>query len=439
MKIFLPILLSFTLVQATVFNLDQTIKFALSNSALILSAKEDLKISKAQTIESRSAALPTLQFISSGTKNYSIAGTPISFPTPQGVIDTTISFGRELQGVYGINIDQTLYDGRVISAIRAAKVFKKLTSATYDLQLHTVLKNTKIAFYTVLLSEKLTDVVSNSLERARNHLENTQLLFNSGNVSELDLIRAESSVAEQETQLATVIKNEAISLENLKLVIGYPLTDEFIVSGSFQENFEEILSYDELTQILLENQPAINQAQENYNLLTENVRSYYSEFMPSIVLSGSWQMFQMNDKEYFQYEDFQKNQSLSLNIIFPLFNGLGSIARLNKARANAKKAKYRAEDVQKTQRMELRKIHLTINETIGKINAGNKNLELAERGLEIAHDLYNKGMTRQLDLLDAELNYNQAELGLIQAIYEYHVTTALLSYITGKPIEELYK
>ena len=89
--------------------------------------------------------------------------------------------------------------------------------------------------------------------------------------------------------------------------------------------------------------------------------------------------------------------------------------------------------------MELRKIHLTINETVGKINAGNKNLELAERGLEIAYDLYNKGMTRQLDLLDAELNFNQAELGLIQVIYEYHVTTAMLSYITGKPIEELYK
>lgn len=439
MKTVLSITFVLSFIGAAVFNLEKSIEFSLSNSSIILSAKEDVNISRAQTIESRSAALPSIQINSSGTRNYAIAGQPISFPTPQGILDTTISFGREYQGVYGININQTLYNGRVLSAIRAAKVFSRLTSAAYQVQVQSVIENTKIAFFSVLLTGKVTKVVSNSMVRAKNHLEITHLLFNSGKVSELELIRAESSVAEHGTNLATAQKNEILALEYLKIVMGYPIEDELKVDDSFSSQFPQIKNFDDLTSTLLKNQPALNHSRENHKLLNENVRSFYSEFMPSISLSGTYQMYQTNDKDRFNMDKFQKNQSFSVNLSFPLFDGFGSSARVMNARANAKKAQYKTEDVKNNLLLELRKIQLTITETIEKINAGKKNLELAERGLEIADDLYAKGMTTQLDLLGAEMNFNHAELGLIQAKYEYHVAMAMLSRVTGKPNEELYR
>ena len=57
---------------------------------------------------------------------------------------------------------------------------------------------------------------------------------------------------------------------------------------------------------------------------------------------------------------------------------------------------------------------------------------MAEKGYKIARDLFNNGMTTQLDLFSAEINLSQAELQLLQAKYEYKIALAKLSRATGE-------
>ena len=132
------------------------------------------------------------------------------------------------------------------------------------------------------------------------------------------------------------------------------------------------------------------------------------------------------------WKNFQDNSSLSINIGLPLFNGFGSTARIMRAKANAKKAYYHSEDLKNNLLLELRNIHLSLIEANEKINAGNKKLELASRGYNIANDLFLTGMTTQLELLGAEVSLNRAELNLLQAKYEFQITLAKLSRAIGK-------
>ena len=80
-------------------------------------------------------------------------------------------------------------------------------------------------------------------------------------------------------------------------------------------------------------------------LLKENVNSYISEFLPRIGLTGSIHRMQSQNKDNFTWDNFQNNSSISLNIGLPIFNGFGSTARIMRAKADAKKAQYRAEDI----------------------------------------------------------------------------------------------
>ena len=81
--------------------------------------------------------------------------------------------------------------------------------------------------------------------------------------------------------------------------------------------------------------------------------------------------------------------------------------------------------------LELRSIHLSLIEANEKINAGNKKLELASRGYNIANDLFLTGMTTQLELLGSEVSLNRAELNLLQAKYEFQIALAKLSRAIG--------
>lgn len=441
------------------YNLEMLIEVGLEKNIQMKLAKEDKKQSLANSIEARSNALPKIQFISSGTKNYDVAGQPIEFPIPFGKLDPNtgspiaivgnpglqqteiifheipISMGREFSGVYGININQTIFDGRVFAAIRASNSYKKLTDESYNAKVGEVVEKIKTSYYTYLLTKKVTDVFSKSLNRSQENFINTELLYNSGKVNELELIRAESALKDQESLLKNAEKNETLAHESLILTVGLENIGDIKIVGIFSDKISKIPNLNELEIELLNNQPLLKQSEANLNLLKENVHSYLSEFLPSIGISGSFHKMQSNDEEYFTIDKFQKNSSISLNIGLPIFDGFGSSARVMHAKAAAKKAKYQSEDIKNNLMLELKSIHLTLIETKEKIYAGKKKMELAEKGYEIAKELYEDGMTTQLDLFGAELSLNQAELNLLQGKFEHQIAQARLSRALGKNIK----
>ena len=63
-------------------------------------------------------------------------------------------------------------------------------------------------------------MIKKSLERATSNYDNTKLLFGSGKLNELELIRAESLVKDQEILLKNAKKNEILALERLNLIVG---------------------------------------------------------------------------------------------------------------------------------------------------------------------------------------------------------------------------
>ena len=110
-------------------SLELAIEYALKHSATMKLAFEDKKIAHSQSVEARSAALPTLSGIVSGTRNFMIAEQVVKFG---GEPPVSIKFGMDNQAVYGLSATQTIFEGRVFSAIRASKIYDKITESSYE-------------------------------------------------------------------------------------------------------------------------------------------------------------------------------------------------------------------------------------------------------------------------------------------------------------------
>ena len=137
-------------------NLDLAIDYALKNSTTMKLATEEKKIAYSQSVEARSAALPMLSGIASGSRNFMIAEQVVKFGDEPPV---SIKFGQDNQAIYGLSATQTIFEGRVFSAIRASKVYDNITEFAFKVSTLGVEEQTITAFYSVLVSVKVMEVM----------------------------------------------------------------------------------------------------------------------------------------------------------------------------------------------------------------------------------------------------------------------------------------
>ena len=449
-------------------DLNKAIVLALDNNVKMQNVKEDLVKAKAQKKEAFSSALPVISAFGQASHSFSIASQPALFPFAAGLIDANgdpipmdgnipardpsgnvipgaflqgfgfqfvpieMAFGNDNTMVYGLNLTQPLFEGRVIAAIRGAGALSDLADYSAEVTRLSVIEQTKQAFYGVLLADKMIEVFEHSLTVLNQNLENVQALYAQGKTAEFDVIRAEVQVANQTTMVSNARKMKELAYAGLKRNCGIELEQEISALGELQIEAQTDLDLGVLESQLLTNQPLLNQMESSVRLMKENILMVRAEFMPSIALTGSYQqMLPFNDGE-FEDAEFRESSSLAIGFNLPLFNGFGSTARVQQAKAEHRKSEYQLYDIKENLLLELQSIYLSIQESARKIEAGLKGVEQARKGVDMAQRLYKQGMASQLQVMDAQSASDQAELGLYQAYFEYNNARASLARALGE-------
>jgi outer membrane protein len=476
-KITLTLLISFSLMNSVhaepmELDIEKAVNLALKNNVQMQNAKEDLLKAKAQRKEAFSSALPVISAYGQVSHSFAIGVQPLSFPVPFGVIDAAgnpvpltdafgnpvpfigrdgvpvpgqnlqmtgiqmipleLAFGSDNTMVYGLSLTQPLFEGRVIAAIRGANVYGELANATVDVTRLAVIENTKKAYYGVLLADRMVSVMQNSLEVMNRNLANVTALYEQGKIAEFDVIRADVQVANQTTMVSNARKMKELAYAGLKRSCGLDGDQEIVTQGRLRTEIDRDLDLDELERKLLSNQPLLSQLEANVKIMKENIFMVKSEFMPQIALTGSFQEMKSYNDQGFAEADFNESSSLAIGINMPIFNGFGSTARVQKAKADHRKSEYQQHDVKENLLLELKSIYLSIQESARKIDAGLKGVNQAHKGVEMAQSLFQQGMASQLQVLDAQNASDQAELGLYQAYYEYNSARASLARALGE-------
>ncbi len=452
-------------------SLEKAIDLALENNVSMQNAQEDLVKARAQRKEAFSSALPVISAFGQISHSFSIASQPMSFPVPFGVIDALgnpvpltddsgnmvpyidpfgnvtnnnlqltgvqlvpvdLAFGTDNTMVYGVNLTQPLFEGRVIAAIRGANVYGDLANSAAKVTRLSVIENTKKTFYQVLLADRMISVMENSLQVMNQNLANVTALYAQGKTAEFDVIRADVQVANQTTMVSNARKIRELAYAALKRSCGLSIGQDIQTVGELQVEIKSDLVLADLERKMLAGQPMLDQLNANVRLMLENILMVKAEFMPSVALTGSYQqMLPYNDGNY-EDAKFRESSSLAIGFNLPIFNGFGSTARVQKAKADHRKSEYQQQDVKENLLLELKSIYLSILESSKKIEAGLKGVGQARKGVDMAQRLFQQGMASQLQVLDAQSASDQAELGLYQAYFEYNSARASLARALGE-------
>ena len=399
-------------------------------------AQEQVTVADGQVREAWSAALPNLSASGQYQRNLETPVFYISMTDPNTGQEETQTFKMGEDNAYAgvLTVEQPLWlAGKIGLGLKAAKLYRNLSEESLRSAGVNLRYQVANSFYGVLLARALVEVAQESYDLTLKHKNRVHRLFEQGQVSEYDVIRADVQAANQQPGVIEAENQLALAENALKSLLGIDLNDEVVFEGKLAAIERAPLPADEAYRIAMRNRPEqqmINlQRQLNSVQLTAESRNIY---WPNFFLSAdaTWQT-QSGD---FEFQDYEWNRSVSayLRVSIPLFDGFRTKARKQEVRAQGRQLLHQEIQFHDGLRLELQQILDTIQTAEERLQAQQQTVEQAERGLEIAEVRYESGISTLLEILDAQLALRVAKTEYSKSVYDQRIAIFSLERALGQ-------
>ena len=272
------------------------------------------------------------------------------------------------------------------------------------------------SYYRLLLLQEELSLQKKQLESARARLTAARYDFESGRISEYELLSAQLSVQEQEPELESTQIEYRSALRKFKQDMGLPEDQPVRLNASLQSVPFEVPAAEEIVNGLA-GTPGIEARQVEVARQRLNARMVHTRFLPQLSLSltrGAVNSFQ--GEGFTEYDSSRYALSLSFT-----FNDLLPGSEYRNA---SHKAETQLESAQRSLDQSLQDRRTVVEETVAKlqkvrrdIEAAELRMELAERFYEIAQTEYENGRRDLLEVEEAEVQRGEARLNLLNRYY----------------------
>jgi TolC family type I secretion outer membrane protein len=318
--------------------------------------------------------------------------------------------------------------GSVEGAINQARYQKNIA----DLEYYRTEANTKLtavkAYYKYLENIKLAEVQAESVNDYASHLENVQQQFDAGIVAKLDVLTSNVSLANAKSASITANNDRDVAEANLNNIMRIPMNTKL---NPLDKDFPEPdfdLTLDQAIAMAQKYRWELIEADYNVRIANEQLRIAKAGYMPSLSVKGGYNWDKAGIGEV-NKDDWSVMGSVSWN----LWDGGATDAAIKSANANIRIAQEQLLQSREMIELEVRQDYLDILAAKEQIRAMEASVAQAEEAYKIATVRYSSGVGINLDVLDAELQLNQAKTNYITALYNYNIGLATLEYAMGIP------
>ncbi len=381
-------------------------------------AEIELDMAKARKKEALSTALPELSASGNYSRNLGRNFLYIDLPDFQTGETREQKFQISYWNEFGFNLSlrQTLFSFKVGNALKAAKQYQKLTDFVYDSQYQAVIGFAKKAFYQTLLLKKVWEVTRASEENAMENYQMVKKKYDNGLASKFELLQAEARWENLKPETMKARRNYELALNNLKNFAGIPVQKEISLEGDFNDRppMPDLIQLEKI----LEMRPDYNALLWEQKLRGTDVKAQTSEYYPT--LKANFVLYNMSAlSDRFKLDRKNVNYWIGLTLSVPIFNGGFTSAQVNKAKIELEKTRIKIDKTKEAIYNEIRNIYLRLEESQKRIISSEKSLETAKEAFRIAESSTASGLATQLELKDARLLSDQAEVNYYSAVYDY--------------------
>ena len=325
-------------------------------------------------------------------------------------------------------INAQLWKSLKISGLDVELAVEKARSSRLDMV--TQVKN---AYFGTLLAKEAFNVYKDVYENAVSNFEETKKKFDAEKISEMELLRAKTTVANAIPNVYNAESSVILALWQLKAVLGVDLDLNLDVAGELddyaKQMFYDIHQHDSVT---LDRNSTMKQLAIQAEMLAETIKLQKYANIPSLALGFNFSMNAMtNDFNFSEYRWTPYSYvGVSLNI--PIFAGGKRYQQIRQAKNQYQQVQLQTIDAERQLKIAIRQFLTTMETNMKSYYAAQDAVAAAEKGYHIAEKAYQVGRSTLIELNDAQLGLTQAQLAESQAIYNFVTAKAQLEQTLGQ-------
>lgn len=290
-----------------------------------------------------------------------------------------------------------------------------------------MVKQVKQAFYAVLLAQASHDVMSQVYENAQKNYEKTQQRFNVGKVSEVERLRAQVTMLNAEPNVSSAENAVMLATWQLKAVMGIALDTEVEVVGDLNDYTSALLA-PYVSEDDLSNNSSLLQLDIQDRMLESTIRMQKKQYLPTLAANINYNYSAMGDEELRWFP----SSTAALSLSIPVFDGFQKHYNIKQSKVTRNMLALQREDTERNLRIAIRNYNDQMALCIKNYQAANATVEIAQKSYDISAKMYEVGKATLVELNDAQLALQQAQLTQAQAVYNFMVTKASLDELIGK-------
>lgn len=333
----------------------------------------------------------------------------------------------------GISVNIPLYTGGLVEGqIDVAKLGK--TNAQEEiLRVEQATKYSAIeGYYGLLAYQELQGVYHEAVDNLQGHLDNVQAQYNVGTKAKVDVLSSDVSLANAKTTAITADNNVAIAESNLNNILGLPLetklnlADHQLPFDTYNISLQEAMDY------AMKYRPEVLQAAIAVQEAERSIDIADAGNKPTVAITGGndWA-----DNTFPGIDANKRSWKVAAGVTYNFYDGGATKAKVNQAKQDLLVTRETEQKTRESVQLQVKQAYLNIRSAAQKVEETQTVVDQARENYRIQNIRYQAGVGINLDVLDAQLSLNQAQVNHIQALYDYNVGIAKLEQVMGVDVE----
>ncbi|MFH1075216.1 MAG: TolC family protein [Candidatus Firestonebacteria bacterium] len=294
-----------------------------------------------------------------------------------------------------------------------------------------VLFNLNQAFSSVILFKKILEVNEESYKLSEENVKLADSRLKAGAGSSFDSLRARVRGSNIKPLVAKSRNNYELALQNLKNLLGLPLSLDIRIEGGFNdvegaefkaEAFESALK---------------KALRDRVELKKANARKAMAEVSLALISASDKPLLTGNisynyQNPYYSQPAWVESWNAGVILSIPVFDGFSTAGKVKQAETTVKSADIAKNQIENMIELEVKQAVLNINEANERILSQFDSVKQAEEYYRIAETSYSSGVNTNYDVMDAHLSLLAARTAYLQALYDLTVAKAAFLKATGE-------
>lgn len=325
-------------------------------------------------------------------------------------------------------VNAQLWKSLAISGLDVELAVEKARSSRLDMV--TQVKN---AYFSTLMAKEAFDVYKQVYENAMQNLAETQRKYDAQKVSEMELVRAKTTVANAIPNVFNAESSVILALWQLKAVLGVDLDMNLDVAGTLADYAQHML-YDinENSDISLDRNTTMKQLAIQAEMLSETVKLQKYATLPSLSMVFNYSINAMtNDFNFSEYR-WTPYSVVGFSLNIPIFAGGKRYNQIRQAKNQYEQVQLQTLNTERQLKIAIRQNLATMETSMKSYYAAQDAVATAQKGYDITEASYKVGRSTLIELNDAQLALTQSRLAESQAILNFLTAKTQLEQTLGQ-------